>query len=126
MDDRTHQARGTVRIYSENGLWFGKIVSSFNPADRSERCDKCDGERKDRPVIGMVILRGMKKHGAEYSGGDILDPDTGSLYRCRFTISADGNRTTVRGYIGLAILGRTQVWTRAAGADPAARPAIRP
>jgi uncharacterized protein (DUF2147 family) len=112
IDDKTHQPRGIVRVYAENGLWFGKIVSSFNPADRSERCDKCGGERKDQPVIGMVIMRGMAQHGAEYSGGDILDPDTGRVYRCRFSLSADGQRLIVRGYFGISALGRSQVWIR--------------
>jgi uncharacterized protein (DUF2147 family) len=112
IDDKTGQARGVMRIYSENGLWFGKIVSSFNPADRAERCDKCGGERKDQPLIGLVIMRSMAQHGAEYSGGDILDPDTGWVYRCRFSLSADGQRLIVRGYFGLSVLGRTQVWIR--------------
>jgi uncharacterized protein (DUF2147 family) len=112
IDDRTHQPRGTIRVYEENGRWFGRIETSFNPADRDERCDKCSGERKDQAVIGMVVMRGLAKHGSEYSGGDILDPDTGFVYQCRFTMSADGKKLMVRGFVGISILGRTQIWIR--------------
>ena len=54
-DDRTHKARGTVRIYEENGTFFGRIESSFNPAELTERCGKCSGDRKDAPVIGQGL-----------------------------------------------------------------------
>ena len=77
FDDRTHQPRGTVLIYEENGVFFGKIESSFNPGELSERCHGCQGDRKDAPVIGLVIMRGMTKHGSEFEGGDILDPKRG-------------------------------------------------
>ena len=69
-DDRTHQARGTIRIYEANGTFAGKIESSFNPAELTERCHKCSGDRKGAPVIGLVIMRGMTRHGAEFDGGD--------------------------------------------------------
>lgn len=112
VDDHTHKPRGIVRIYEEKGTFFGKIENSFDPEDRTARCEKCPGERKDAPVIGMVIMRGITKNGSEYGGGEILDPDTGWTYRCRFTISTGGEKLYVRGYLGLAMLGRTQTWTR--------------
>jgi uncharacterized protein (DUF2147 family) len=112
VDDKTHKPRGMVRIYEENGMYWGRIESSVDPRDASEHCDKCAGDRKDAPIIGLLIVREMKKHGDEYSGGDILDPDTGSVYKCRITVSADGGRLIVRGFIGVSLLGRTQTWTR--------------
>jgi uncharacterized protein (DUF2147 family) len=112
VDDHTHKPRGIVRIYEQNGTFFGKIENSFDPEDRTAHCDKCSGERKDAPVIGMVIMRGITKKGSEYGGGEILDPETGWTYRCRFTISTEGEKLYVRGYLGLALLGRTQTWTR--------------
>jgi uncharacterized protein (DUF2147 family) len=115
FDDHTHKPRGTVRIYEENGLFFGRIESSFNPAEMTERCFKCSGDRKDAPILGLVIIRNMKKNGAEYDGGDILDPENGSVYKCRFTLSADGQKLQVRGYLGLSIFGRTQTWVRLPG-----------
>jgi len=112
IDDKTGQARGIIRVYQDNGLWFGRIEASLNPADRNERCDKCSDERKDKPVIGMVIMRGLTRRGAEYNGGDILDPETGWVYRCRFSLSPDGKKLLVRGFIGISVLGRTQTWIR--------------
>jgi uncharacterized protein (DUF2147 family) len=115
FDDRTHKPRGIIRIYEENGTFFGKIESSFNPAELTERCHKCAGDRKDAPVIGLVILRGMTRHGSEFDGGDILDPETGYVYRCKFSLSGDGAKLFVRGYLGLSIFGRTQTWIRMEG-----------
>lgn len=112
IDDRTHKPRATIRIFEENGVLMGRIESSFNPAEWNERCDKCSGERKNAPVIGLVIMRGLTRHGAEYDGGEILDPETGFVYRCRLALSGDGDRLFVRGYLGVSLLGRTQTWTR--------------
>jgi uncharacterized protein (DUF2147 family) len=112
FDDRTHKARGVVSIYEENGTFSGRIESSFDPEELTKRCDKCSGDRKDRPVIGLVIMRGMTRHGSDYDGGDILDPETGYVYRCRLTLSGDGAKLMVRGYLGLSIFGRTQTWVR--------------
>jgi uncharacterized protein (DUF2147 family) len=81
----------------------------------TERCYKCAGDRKGAPVIGLVILRGMTRHGLEFDGGDILDPETGSVYRCKFLLSDDGAKLFVRGYLGLSIFGRTQTWIRMEG-----------
>ena len=112
FDDRTHKARGTIRIYEENGAFFGRIESSFNPRELTERCDKCSGDRKDAPIMGLVVMRGMTRRGVEYDGGEILDPETGSVYRCKFALSSDGEKLFVRGYLGWSILGRTQTWIR--------------
>lgn len=112
FDDRTHKARGVVRIFEENGALSGRIESSFIPEEEKERCDKCSGDRKGAPIIGLVIMRGVRKHGSEYEGGDILDPETGSIYKCKMTLSSDGEKLFVRGYLGLSLLGRTQTWVR--------------
>jgi uncharacterized protein (DUF2147 family) len=111
-DDKTGKPRGFVRVYEENGEIFGKIESSLDPADAKERCEKCSGARKNQPVIGLVILRGMKKTSQEYSGGDILDPDTGVVYRCRFRMLEEGKKLELRGYLGVSVFGRSQVWIR--------------
>jgi uncharacterized protein (DUF2147 family) len=113
IDDKTGSPKGFVRIYEQDGLFFGKVEGSVKPEDALERCDRCSGERKDKPVVGMVILRRLKNgSGSEYSGGDILDPDTGTVYRCSFRMSEQGTKLIVRGYLGLPILGRSQVWIR--------------
>jgi uncharacterized protein (DUF2147 family) len=112
IDDRTHRVRGTVRLYEQGGVIFGKIETSVNPKDAADVCDLCDGERRNKPIIGLVFLRNMKKQGSEYGGGDILDPDTGRVYRCKMTLEDGGKRLLVRGFLGISLLGRSQVWVR--------------
>lgn len=113
IDDKTGTPKGFVRIYEQDGLFFGKVEAAVKPEDAFERCDRCSGERKDKLVVGMVILRRLKKSGIfEYSGGDILDPDTGIVYRCSFRIAEQGTKLVVRGYLGLPLLGRSQIWIR--------------
>src|SRR5215472_9617422 len=110
IDDKTHKPRGLVRIYEHNGALYGRIEASLDPSETKEFCDKCPGDLHNKPMVGLVIIRGMKKHGDEYSGGEILDPDTGWIYRCRFILTVNGSRLVVRGYIGISIAGRSQTW----------------
>lgn len=112
IDDKTYKSRGTVRLYESNGAIFGKIESSVNPKDATEVCDLCAGDRRNQPIIGLVFLRNMKKQGSEYGGGDILDPDTGRVYKCKMTLEDGGKKLIVRGFIGFSLLGRSQVWLR--------------
>lgn len=129
VDDHTHKPRGVVRIYEENGMFFGRIEAGFDPEERVARCDKCTGESKDAPIVGLVIMRGIVKRGGEYSGGEILDPETGSTYRCRFTLSGEGEKLFLRGYLGVSLFGRTQTWFRTntltADAGPETLPATK-
>lgn len=69
-------------------------------------------ERKNQPVVGMVILTGMRKNGSEYNGGEILDPDTGWVYRCKMRLVEGGKKLILRGYLGFSLLGRSQTWIR--------------
>jgi uncharacterized protein (DUF2147 family) len=112
-DDKTHQPRGLVRLYEQDGAIFGKIEASFDPKEANEICDKCKDERRNQRVIGMVFLRNMRPQGQEYGGGDILDPDTGSVYRCKMTLEDNGQKLVVRGFLGVSLLGRSQTWIRA-------------
>jgi len=71
----------------------------------------CSDERKDRPILGLIIIRNLRHSDDEWSGGDILDPDNGRVYRCRLKVDPNGG-LEVRGYFGFSLLGRTQVWHR--------------
>jgi len=113
IDDHTNRPRGIVEIYEQNGAFFGKIASALNPAEAKKRCSPCKGDRKDHPVIGLLIMRNMQtREDGEYDGGDILDPDTGMVYRCKMRLTDGGNKLIVRGYIGISLFGRSQVWMR--------------
>jgi uncharacterized protein (DUF2147 family) len=112
VDDKTHKPRGVVHIYKEHGLFFGKIASSFDPKEAREVCRPCSGALHNKPIVGLVILRDMRQNGNEFSGGTIVDPETGEVYRCKMTLEDNGSKLTVRGYVGMSLFGRTQVWTR--------------
>lgn len=112
VDDKTGKPKGIVLIWEQNGEFFGKVESSIDPKKANEICDLCKDERKNKPVTGMVVLRHMKRDGDEWSGGDILDPDNGKVYRCKAKLAEGGKKLLVRGYIGISLLGRSQTWTR--------------
>ena len=113
IDDNSGEVRSIVEIFENGEKVFGKIVKLFpKPTeDPDPLCDKCDSEdpRYNKKVIGMEIIRGLKQEGQEYSGGDILDPENGKVYRARIWL--DGKDLKVRGYWGPFY--RTQTWRRA-------------
>jgi len=115
IDDETHQPKAIVEIGEHDGVLSGKIVKLFRKPgeDPAPRCKECSGERHDQPVLGMTILWNLRHDGDVWTGGEILDPENGKTYRCKVRVGDDGN-LEVRGFIGFALLGRTQVWERAA------------
>src|SRR4029450_10476234 len=114
IDDKTGMERSLVRIAENNGVFEGKGEKIFQqPAEApSHLCKKCDGERKDKPILGMTFLWGLKKDGDQYSGGEILDPKNGKIYRAKMRLTEGGRKLEVRGYIGLSLFGRSQTWLR--------------
>lgn len=112
FDDRTGAVHGLVELVEVNGELQGRILKSFDPQKPIPTCDHCEGERKGKPVLGMVFLWGLCRQDGEWSGGQILDPDNGKVYRARLSLQDGGRRLKVRGFIGISLLGRTQVWVR--------------
>lgn len=111
FDDETGEAKSIVHVYEEGGKVYGKVVEILNPAKKDKKCQDCKGSDKDKPILGLIIIKGLSKDGDSYSDGDILDPNKGKLYSC--TIKLDGkDKLKVRGYMGVSLLGRTQYWTR--------------
>jgi uncharacterized protein (DUF2147 family) len=103
---------GLIRIFERDGAFYGRIEPS-SPADHSSaRCTRCTGDRKDQPIIGLVIMRHLMRQDDEYVGGDILDPRTGEVYRCKFRLTDGGRKLLMRGYLGIPLLGRSQIWVR--------------
>jgi uncharacterized protein (DUF2147 family) len=114
IGDTSGEAEALVAISERDGQYEGKIVMLFARPDVAPEaiCELCTGAQRNQPVRGLTILTGMRKDGDEYGGGNILDPDTGKIYRCKMTLSADNRRLLVRGFIGLSVFGRTQTWLR--------------
>ena len=113
--DTSGKPEGWFRITERNGAYEGQIVRMFpkpgqDPA--SWRCTKCEGEQKDAPVLGITFIKGMKRQGLAYENGKILDPRDGSTYSARMDLSPDGQQLSVRGYLGISLLGRTEAWSR--------------
>ena len=112
FDDKSGAALALVRIYAEDGKLFGRIERSLTPGDERRVCAECTDERRNQPIAGLLIIRKMKATDDGFAGGDILDPDNGTVYRCKFHMDQNGSRLVVRGYIGFSLLGRTQIWQR--------------
>lgn len=114
IDDKTGKERALVRITESGGVFNGKIEKLLAAdAKPDAKCDQCTDARKDQPVVGMTILRNVKKNEEIYEGGDILDANNGKVYRVRLTLASDNKKLDVRGYIGTPMLGRSQTWLRA-------------
>ena len=114
IDDNTGKAKSLIRISESDGQLSGTVEKLFRAPgeEQNPKCDKCSDARKDQPIIGMTILSGLKKNGNEYSGGEILDPANGKLYKSKLSVVDNGKKLQVRGYIGAPLFGRTQVWVR--------------
>jgi uncharacterized protein (DUF2147 family) len=108
IDDETGKAKSIVEITKNSkGQYVGKIVQLLAKPENNT-CVKCTDDRKNKPLIGLEIIRGLKKEGKEFSGGTITDPKTGKTYKCN--IKREGDKLNVRGYIGFSLIGRTQTW----------------
>jgi uncharacterized protein (DUF2147 family) len=114
IDDDTKKEKSLVRIKESNGVFSGTIEKLLDPTSKQDAvCDKCTDERKDKPVLGMTILRNLKQSADDktvYDGGDIVDPNNGKVYRSRLKPIEEGKKLEMRGYIGPFY--RTQVWIR--------------
>jgi len=115
IDDETKTEKSLVRISEAGGVFSGKIEKLMDPAKQEAKCDKCEGENKDKPVLGMTIVQGVKQDADDkglWAGGEILDPNNGKTYRVRLKPVDGGKKLEVRGYIGTPLIGRTQTWIR--------------
>ncbi|PKH68457.1 DUF2147 domain-containing protein [Flavobacterium sp. ALD4] len=111
IDDQSGEEKSVVEIYEKSGKIYGKVLEIFDASHRKDRCIDCEGEDTNKPVIGLTVIKGLKKDGNEYNSGKILDPKNGKVYKCFITLESK-DKLKVRGYIGFALLGRTQYWYR--------------
>ncbi len=113
IDDATGKPRSLIRITDKNGELIATVKKGLLPSDSpNDVCDQCTGERKGKPLIGMVIMDGMKAKGDVFEGGHILDPDNGETYKCKIKLDSTGKKLEVRGFIGDSLFGRSQTWMR--------------
>ena len=113
IDDETGKAKSIVEIYEVDGKVHGKITQLFRGPneDQDPTCTKCEGDRANKKIIGMEIIRGLEKDDDVYDDGTILDPEDGKVYDCKIWVDTDvPNKLNVRGYI--AFFFRTQTWLK--------------
>ncbi|WP_218599385.1 DUF2147 domain-containing protein [Polaribacter sp. NJDZ03] len=111
-NDETGKVDSVVEIYEKDGKAFAKIIDIKNPDRKTAVCSLCEGVNKDKPILGLNILSGLQKDGDEWSGGTILDPRNGKVYKSYVEL-VKPNKLKVRGYIGLSLFGKTTYWERA-------------
>jgi len=115
ISDKDGSVASEVRITDASGVLSAKIEKVFRVDFKPDaKCVECKDDRKDQPVIGLEIMRGLKKsEGKEvWEGGTIVDPDNGTVYRARVTPVDGGKKLEMRGYVGAPLFGRTQTWIR--------------
>ena len=116
IDDETKKEKSLIRITEAGGVYTGKLEKLLDPSAKQDAvCDKCTDDRKDKPLVGMTLIHGVKQSDGDkamWDGGEILDPNNGKTYKVRLTPSECGKTLAVRGYIGAPLLGRTQTWVR--------------
>jgi uncharacterized protein (DUF2147 family) len=112
IDDETGKAKSVVKITQVGNELRGSIVKLMDPKKKNAVCDECKGTNKDKPIKGMIMMWGLKPAGAAWAGGRILDPSNGKIYKAKMNLIDGGKKLNVRGFIGFALLGRTQTWNR--------------
>ena len=114
IDDKTGNPRATVKFNEVNGTLNASIINLIDK-NAVKICDKCTGSLKGKPVVGITVVHGLKAVSGlknTYDYGNILDPKNGKTYKLKGTLSDDGKVFNLRGYMGVSILGRNQVWHR--------------
>jgi uncharacterized protein (DUF2147 family) len=111
IDDETGKETSVIEVFQKDKKIYGKIVEIIDSEKRDKLCNLCPNPDKNKPILGLTIIKGLEKEGDEYNDGQILDPKSGKLYNCY--IKLDGkDKLKVRGFIGLSLFGRTQYWYR--------------
>lgn len=117
VDDETGRPKSIIEIsQAPDGTLQGVVKQVlFSEQGPHPVCEKCEGERHNKPVEGMTIMWGVTKDGDQWDGGQILDPKYGKTYKVRLRLTDNGQKLDVHGYIGVPMLGRSQVWERKSG-----------
>lgn len=111
IDDETGKETSVIEVFQKDKKIYGKIVEIIDAEKRDKVCNLCPNPDKNKPILGLTIIKGLEKDGDEYNDGQILDPKSGKLYNCYIKLEGK-DKLKVRGFIGLSLIGRTQYWYR--------------
>jgi uncharacterized protein (DUF2147 family) len=112
INEENGKPNSIIEIYEKDGELYGKVVRILKEENRDRKCTKCEGDLKDKPIEGLVIMRGLEKDGDVYSGGVVTDPKSGKEYRCKIWLDeSNPDLLNIRGYISFFY--KTQTWQRA-------------
>ncbi|TAN51482.1 MAG: DUF2147 domain-containing protein [Methylococcaceae bacterium] len=103
---------GYIRITEQDGVLRGVVERGLPTDTRHRFCTACKDQRKNQRLLGMEIISGLQRNGDDYDGGEILEPFSGKVYNAKLTLLDGGAKLQVRGYLGVSLFGRTQVWLR--------------
>jgi uncharacterized protein (DUF2147 family) len=114
VDDETGEVKSLVTLsLAEDGTMTGVITKVLNKDAGSGLCEKCEGEMKNQPIEGMKFIWDVKNTGkGEWEEGQLLDPESGTVYNSNITIGDNTQELEVRGYVGISLFGRSQTWQR--------------
>ncbi len=118
IDDKRGIVRAHIQIEKQpDGSYTGTLIEDFPAPGEAPllKCNKCPAPYTDKPIIGLEILKGFKQevdNPNNFSHGKVLDPRHGKLYSGKATLSKDGRKLYLRGYVGISLLGRSQTWLR--------------
>lgn len=111
VDDETGANKSIVEIYEKDGKVFGKVIKILKPFDEETLCKDCEGEYKDKPILGLEIIKDLEKYDDYYyKNGSIYDPENGKGYKCKIRLDPETDKLQVRGFIAFLYL--TQYWIR--------------
>ena len=111
VDDKTGKVKSEVQLYEQGGKLYGKITALTDPTDKQGKprvCLECKGVDKDKPIVGLVIVKDLSLSKDRYKGGTILDPEDGKVYKAELWM--EGGKLKVRGYFG--VFYKTQTWVK--------------
>lgn len=111
-NEETGEVDSVIKIYKKDNKAYAKVVKIMDPARQNSVCTACEGENKNKKILGLDILTGLEKDEDEWSGGEILDPRNGKVYKCYIKLVKD-NKLKIRGFIGVSLFGKTKYWERA-------------